>query len=272
MGYAAEAVERAMRRQEVILQGMSGKYTWWQVAEILNVSPRTVRRWRRWWQKSGYRGLFDRRRQTPSPKRAPLEAVERVLSLYRERYTGFNVRHFHEIARREHGVKLSYSFVKKALQEAGLVKKYKSCGRHRRRREPRPCRGELLHLDGSPHAWLAQVPDERQTLIAVRLLCPWAGWTWIRSSASKRNVSSARTTPSSSASCGCSWTSRPGAGPAPPCACWFAGIWTARIRCGEGHNVSADSPQKEKRAGFGLWKLPALWTLENAPTGALDAC
>src|SRR5207237_494983 len=40
-------------------------------------------------------------------------------------------------------------------------------GRHRRRREPRPCFGELLHLDGSPHAWLARCPDQRQTLIAV---------------------------------------------------------------------------------------------------------
>src|SRR5438093_592346 len=147
MAYAAEAVERAMKRQEVILQGMSGKYTWWQVAEILNVSPRTVRRWRVWWQKCGYRGLFDRRRQTPSPKRAPLAAVERVLSLYRERYTGFNVRHFHEIARREHGVKLSYSFVKKALQEARLVKKYKPRGRHRGRSERvnRTVQGRLVN-------------------------------------------------------------------------------------------------------------------------------
>ena len=37
MRYAAEAVERAMKVQEVILQGMSGKHTWWQVAETLNV-------------------------------------------------------------------------------------------------------------------------------------------------------------------------------------------------------------------------------------------
>ena len=167
MGYAAEAVERAMKKEEVILQGMSGKYSWWQVAEILNVSPRTVRRWRRWWEQCGYRGLFDRRRQTPSPKRAPLIEVERVLRLYRETYQGFNVRHFHEIARREHGVTLSYSFVKKALQEAGLVKKYRPRGRHRRRREPRACFGELLHLDGSPHTWLALLPEQRQTLIGV---------------------------------------------------------------------------------------------------------
>jgi hypothetical protein len=53
--------------------------------------------------------------------RSPAAEVERVLRLYRERYRGFNVRHFYEIAQREHQVRLSYSWVKDALQLAGLV-------------------------------------------------------------------------------------------------------------------------------------------------------
>jgi hypothetical protein len=57
--------------------------------------------------------------------------------------------------------------VKQALQLAGLLKKGRARGRHRRRREPRPCFGELLHIDGSPHAWLALRPAERSVLIAV---------------------------------------------------------------------------------------------------------
>jgi len=93
--------------------------------------------------------------------------VQRVVRLYAERYHGFNVRHFHQIVRREHGVTLSYSFVKKALQAAHLVGRRRPRGRHRRRREPRPCFGELLHLDGSLHGWLALVPDALQTLMAV---------------------------------------------------------------------------------------------------------
>ncbi len=93
--------------------------------------------------------------------------MQRVLGLYRDRYVGFNVRHFHEIAQREHGLTLSYSFVKKALQSAGLVTKRRPRGRHRRRREPRPCFGELVHLDGSLHPWLALVPGVKHTLIAV---------------------------------------------------------------------------------------------------------
>jgi hypothetical protein len=54
-----------------------------------------------------------------------------------------------------------------ALQEAGLVRKGRARGRHHRRREPRACFGELLHLDGSPHPWWRLVPDLRATLITV---------------------------------------------------------------------------------------------------------
>jgi transposase len=163
--YGPTAVERAMRIQEVILRVLSGELSWIQAADILRMSPRTLRRWKRRYEVRGYDGLLDRRTGRPSPRRAPLAEVERVLRLYRERYVGFNVRHFMGIARREHGVGLSYTFVKQALQGAGLVVKRRARGRHRRRREPRPCRGELLHLDGSPHEWLALCPGEQQTLI-----------------------------------------------------------------------------------------------------------
>jgi len=62
-------------------------------------------------------------------------------------------------------VRYAYTFVKQLLQAAALLPKRRARGRHRRRREPRPCFGELLHLDGSPHAWLARCPTERQVLL-----------------------------------------------------------------------------------------------------------
>jgi transposase len=167
MTYTRSAVERAMKVSEVLMQALKERQPWIRVAEVLGVSPRTVRRLRWRYERYGFDGLFDHRRQTPSPRSAPLAEVQRVLRLYAERYHGFNVRHFHQIVRREYGVQLSYSFVKKALQAAHLVGKRRPRGRHRRRREPRPCFGELLHLDGSRHEWLALVPDAWQTLIAV---------------------------------------------------------------------------------------------------------
>ena len=167
MAYALGAVERAMKVRDVILQALAGKLTWIQAADILGRSPRSIRRLRRKFERCGLDDLYDRRRRTPSPKRAPVAEVQRLLALYRERYQGFNVRHFHQIARRQHDVRFCYAFVKKALQSAGLVAKGRPRGRHRRRREPRACFGELLHLDGSRHRWLALVPEQWFTLIAV---------------------------------------------------------------------------------------------------------
>jgi len=165
--YPSSAVERAMTRQEIILRAMSGELTWIKAAEILDMHPRTLRRWRARWQRDGYDGLLDRRTQRPSPKRAPVEEVERVVRLYREQFRGFNVRHFHELAVADHQVTLSYSYVKCALQKAGLVPKAKGRGRHRRRRPRRERFGEMLHIDGSFHPWLVLAEQPPCCLLVV---------------------------------------------------------------------------------------------------------
>ena len=153
VSYSKAAVERAMKVQEVILRAMAKKITWWQAAEIIGISDRSMRRWRERYEEFGYDGLLDRRRGKPSPKRVPVAQVEQVLGLYREKYFDLNVRHFHEKLREQHGIKLSYTWVKQALQGAGLVKRSRKRGVHRKRRERRPLPGMLLHIDGSQHRW-----------------------------------------------------------------------------------------------------------------------
>src|SRR5437773_10933705 len=111
MAYSRGAVERAMKVQEGSLRAIDGKLSWVQAADILGYSSRTIRRIRWRLQHFGYEGLLDRRRQIPSPKLAPVADVQRLLALYRERYLGFNVRHFHLLARRTHGVRVCYAFV-----------------------------------------------------------------------------------------------------------------------------------------------------------------
>src|SRR5262245_48684378 len=167
MSFTAAAVEWAMRVQEVILRALGGQYTWIAAADILGVSARTIRRLRWRYAQYGYSGLLDRRCQLPSLRRVPVAELTRILQLYRERYQGFNVRHFCELARRDHGLTFSYTLVKTALQGAGLVAPRRRRCRPRRRREPRPCFGELLHLDGSRHAWLALVPDQLLTMLVI---------------------------------------------------------------------------------------------------------
>jgi len=156
--YRRAAVERAMKVQEVILRAMAKKISWWQAAEIIGISDRQMRRWRERYEEGGYDGLIDRRRGRPSEKRVPLAQAEQVLGFYREKYFDLNVRHFHEKLGAEHGIHLSYTWVKSALQGAGLVAKARKRGLHRKRRERRPLPGMLLHIDGSRHQWFQ---DER---------------------------------------------------------------------------------------------------------------
>jgi transposase len=155
-----------MKIQEVIVRAVSKQLLWMEAADIIGVSYRTMKRWKARYAQHGFDGLFDRRQRVPSPKRAPLRELERILCLYREKYKGFNVAHFHEKLRAE-GIFRSYTFVKTALQAAGLVAKERQRGKHRQRRPRKPLVGMMLHLDGSPHRWLAGVEGMLDLLVLM---------------------------------------------------------------------------------------------------------
>jgi Homeodomain-like domain len=46
MTYSTGAVERAMTIHQALLHAFHGRQTWLQVADVIGLSPRTVRRWR----------------------------------------------------------------------------------------------------------------------------------------------------------------------------------------------------------------------------------
>ncbi len=163
--YPITAMERAMKLQEVLLRATSGKIKWWQAAELIGISERQLRRRRKRYEEEGYQGLLDRRRK-PSSRRVSKKQTEVVLSLYRDRYFDLNVCHFHEKLGEEHQIGLSYTWVKQALQAAGLVKRKARRGVHRKRRERRPLPGMMLHIDGSEHHWFQ---DERKHDLIVIL-------------------------------------------------------------------------------------------------------
>jgi len=164
--YPARALERAMKIKEVISRAMSGEINWIQASEIIGISDRGMRRWRKRLEKEGYEGLFDRRTRRPSRKRIEMGTVEKVLRLYREKYFDLNVKHFVEKLHGEEQIPLSYTWVKTILQNAGLVKRYAKRGPHREKRPRRPLTGMMLHVDGSRHKWIPGL-DQYQDLIVI---------------------------------------------------------------------------------------------------------
>ena len=65
--YPESAVERAMKVQDVMLQAMAKKITWWQAAEILGISDRHLRRWREPMRSSGSAGCSTAGEDGPLP-------------------------------------------------------------------------------------------------------------------------------------------------------------------------------------------------------------
>src|ERR1700751_4892166 len=138
-----------------------------EAGELLGMSGRNFRRLCLRYEEDGIEGLRDRRIGKTSPRRAPARELERMHELYRERYSDFTVKHFHEQLQRRHHYKLSYTVTRLSLQSAGLVPKAKRRGAHRKRRTRRPLPGMLLFQDGSTHHWIAGL--ERKVDLIVTL-------------------------------------------------------------------------------------------------------
>ena len=166
MDYPRSEWERIMKIQEVFHRAHRGKLSWREAAEILRVDERTVRRWKQTIEENGYEGLLDRRRQTPSPKRASERIRDYVKKLYRDEYSDWNVKHFHEQLNK-YGIGYKYTWVKNLLQESGFVPRQYRRTKHRRKRPRKPLIGMMLHIDGSKHPWIPSLAPESQDLIAI---------------------------------------------------------------------------------------------------------
>jgi len=122
------------------------------------MSERHFRRLRDRYEAEGAEGLIDRRRGRVSGRRAAVDEIEWTLDQFRTRYFDFTVKHFHERLASEHGFKRGYTWTKRVLQEAGLVKRAPKRSAHRKKRVRRPLPGMMLFQDGSRHQWLAGRP------------------------------------------------------------------------------------------------------------------
>jgi len=144
---------RVMRFEEVMGRFGDGRLSCEEAADVLGMSVSSFYRWRRRFEAQGLEGLADGRIGKASGRRAPVDEVTRTLGLYETRYFDFNAKHFHEKLA-DHGIHRGYTWTKTRLQKAGLVKKAKKRGAHRRRRPRKPMPGMMLHQDGSRHEWL----------------------------------------------------------------------------------------------------------------------
>lgn len=147
--------QKELQRVTVISQCVQGTLTCARAAELLDLSPRHVKRLKSRYRQGSAAALAHVSRGRPSHRRLPESTRVRILALARTRYTGFNDHHLHDKLVEREGFSLSRETLRRLLRREGLGSPRKRRPPSHRQRRLRSAReGQLVQLDGSPHDWL----------------------------------------------------------------------------------------------------------------------
>jgi len=147
--------EKEMDRIAVISLVLEGKLSQAEASKRLKICERQVRRLQRAYEQNGPKGLMSKKRGKRSNNRISDDIRIKVLNLIRTKYSDFKPTLTSEMLEIHHGIKLSSETVRQLMIENRLWKpKRQKNPRIHQSRHRRPRYGELIQIDGSPHAWL----------------------------------------------------------------------------------------------------------------------
>ena len=147
--------QKELQRLEVISRCVQGNLACARAAELLDLTPRHVKRLKARYRQGSAAALAHASRGRPSHRRLTQRVRARILQLARNRYAGFNDHHLCEKLVEHEGFSLSRETLRRLLRSQGLGSPRKRrAPAHRQRRLRWAREGELVQLDGSPHDWL----------------------------------------------------------------------------------------------------------------------
>lgn len=169
MNEGAYMTKHEVNRLELLIQIEQRKLSQVKAAELLGLSVRQTQRLYRAYKIRGIKGLISQRRGKPSNRQLDKTLKIRIgelmtINLYRD----FGPTYMTEILQREHKIIVSRETVRHLMIKSGLwkPKKQKSPVVHQQRQRRARC-GELLQIDGSPHAWFEERGDKCTLLVFI---------------------------------------------------------------------------------------------------------
>lgn len=122
--------------------------------QLLHLSVRQVRRLAKRYKRSGVAGIPHQSRGRAGNHRIDEATLNHITDIVRTTYVDFGPTLAHEKLIESHGIHLSRETLRKAMIAGNLwrSRQRKYIDLHQLR-ERRPCEGELVQLDGSPHDW-----------------------------------------------------------------------------------------------------------------------
>jgi transposase len=159
---------REMSRLEVMNRLCEKRLKQKEAAEILGVSIRQIKRLLSKYRANGASGLVSKRRGKASNNQLSAEMKQKVLDLLKVKYAGFGPTLACEKLVEEEGLKISDESVRQIM----IGEKLWKARRERKEtahqmRERRACFGELVQIDGSPHAWFEERGATCTLLVAI---------------------------------------------------------------------------------------------------------
>lgn len=151
---------KELDRVGVIRKVVDGVLLQREAALQLDVSVRQVKRLVRAFRAEGASGLVSRHRGRLGNNRIAASVRDHFIELVRTRYHDFGPTLAHEKLAEEHGFGHSVETLRAWMIAEGLwrPRQRRQASIHQRRPR-RPCRGELVQIDGSPHAWFEDRGD-----------------------------------------------------------------------------------------------------------------
>ena len=188
--------EKERRRTSLFDEVLAGRMTLRQASGHLTLSYRQCRRSYKRFREEGDAGLLHRSRGKPSNRGYPASLRRNVLARYESRYAAAGLGPTLAAEKlAEDGFEMDHETLRRWLLAEGLWTKRRKRKQHRTRRERKQHFGELVQMDGSPHAWfgserpraclmnmvddatgatLSMMDQEETTEVSMRLL-----WRWI---------------------------------------------------------------------------------------------
>jgi transposase len=160
--------QQELTRLEVIQQVAAKQLTQLSAAALLNISPRQMRRLQVRYREEGAAGLTSKKRGQPSNHQLDQALKDEAVTLIKARYSDFQPTLATEKLEEVHNILLSKETVRQLMIKAGLWQdKQRKMVKIHQQRQRRAALGELVQIDGSPHAWFEDRADPCCLLVAI---------------------------------------------------------------------------------------------------------
>jgi transposase len=161
--------EKEVRRTEIFIMIGEGRLSQVNAAKELNLSLRQIQRLYKAYKILGIKALCSQKRGRPSNHKLPDFLVARIKELIScEIYTGFGPTFMGEKLLERHGIKVSRETLRHLMSLEGI---WRPCNKKRpaihQQRQRRARYGELLQIDGSPHAWFEDRGEKCVLLVFI---------------------------------------------------------------------------------------------------------